>query len=50
MPTSRGKDFEKVIQDAFEQVTDTSVYRLYDTMGGMVGVANVSDFIVYHYP
>ena len=50
MSTNRGKQFEDVIRDAFKEVPDTSVYRLYDTMGGFSSVANVSDYIIYHYP
>ena len=38
------------IKEAFEKVPDTSVYRLYDTTNGFVGVANISDFIVYKFP
>ena len=50
MSLNRGKDFEKIIGEAFKEVPNTSVYRLYDTMGGYSGIANVSDFIIYHYP
>lgn len=50
MPISRGKQFEGVIRDAFKAVDDTSVYRLQDSMGGYGGVANICDYIVYHYP
>ena len=50
MPQSRGKDFEQIIRKGFMDVPNTSVYRLYDTMGGMSGIANISDFIIYRYP
>ena len=50
MPVNRGKDFEKIIGEAFREVPNTSVYRLYDTMGGYSGIANVSDFIIYKKP
>ena len=50
MSVNRGKQFEGVIKESFMNVSNTSVYRLHDDMSGMYGVANVSDFIVYHYP
>ena len=50
MSMNRGKEFEQQIKESFEKVGDTSVYRLYDTMGGMSGIANVSDYIIYRYP
>ena len=50
MGISRGKQFEDVIKEAFKKVSNTSVYRLYDTMGGYSAIANVSDYIIYHYP
>lgn len=43
MSVSRGKAFEDVIKEAFKKVPGTSVYRLYDTMGGYSSVANVSE-------
>ena len=48
--TNRGKQFEAQIRKAFEKVSGVSVDRLYDPMGGYVGVANICDFIVYKYP
>ena len=50
MGISRGKDFELIVKSAFESVPNTSVYRLYDTMGGYSSVANIADFVIYHYP
>ena len=50
MPQNRGKQFEQVVRESFEKVPNTSVYRLIDAMGGYLAVANVSDYIVYHYP
>jgi len=47
---NRGKQFEQQIRKAFEEVSNTSVYRLQDSMGGYAGVANICDFIVYHRP
>lgn len=47
---NRGKQFEKIIKESFEKVSDTSVYRLYDTMGGYSSVANIADYVIYHYP
>lgn len=50
MGVNRGKQFEQQIRDAFEKSDDTSVYRLQDSQSGYAGVANICDFIVYHYP
>lgn len=47
---NRGKDFERVIKECLERIENVSVYRLYDTMNGFSGVANISDFIVYKRP
>lgn len=50
MGINRGKDFEHTIREAFKKVWDASVDRLYDTMSGYKGNANICDFIVYKYP
>lgn len=50
MKINRGKDFENVIREGFNNVPNTSVDRLYDTMSGYKGNANICDFIVYHRP
>lgn len=50
MTVNRGKQFEQVIRDAFEQVPNTSIVRLPDPTSGYLGVRNISDFVVYHYP
>lgn len=50
MATNRGKDFEEVVKDSFLRVPDTSVVRLPDPVQGYLGIRNISDFIVYHYP
>lgn len=50
MPVNRGKKFEQVIREAFLKVPNTSVIRLPDPTQGYLGVRNISDFIVYHYP
>jgi len=47
---NRGKDFEKVIKEAFEKVPGVSIDRLHDQMNGFAGSANISDFIIYKYP
>lgn len=47
---SRGKDFEKVVKEAFERVPDTEVYRIPDQMNYMSGSKNPCDFFVYHKP
>ena len=50
MTVNRGKDFEKIIRECFEQVPNTSVDRLHDQMNGFAGSANICDFIVYSSP
>lgn len=50
MAINRGKDFEKVIKEAFEKVPGVSIDRLHDQMNGFAGSANISDFIMYKYP
>lgn len=50
MGQNRGKDFERIIKEAFQQVSNTSVYRLQDTMSGYLGIANIADYIIYHKP
>lgn len=50
MSQNRGKDFEKVIKEAFEKVPDVSVVRLHDQTTGFLGSSNHCDFIVYKKP
>lgn len=50
MAQNRGKQFEEVVKDCFNQCTDTYALRLYDPQGGYVAVANPCDFIFYHRP
>lgn len=50
MAINRGKDFENVIREAFKKDQYVSIDRLYDTMSGYKGNANICDFIVYRYP
>ena len=50
MATNRGKDFEKVIKEAFLKIPDVSVDRLHDQTTGFAGSTNICDFIVYNYP
>lgn len=47
---SRGKQFEKVVREAFERVSNTSVIRLHDQTTGFAGSANICDLLVYNYP
>ena len=50
MAINRGKPFEDVIRQSFEQVPNTSVIRLPDPTNGYLGIRNISDFVIYHYP
>ncbi len=47
---NRGKQFEDVIKEAFEAVSDTEVYRIPDQMSYKVGSKNPCDFFIYHKP
>ena len=49
MAQSRGKEFEAIVKDCFEQVRDTYILRLYDPQGGYLSVANPCDFVVYRH-
>lgn len=46
----KGKEFEAVIHDCFENVKDVSVTRLKDDTFRYKGAKNSCDFIVYHKP
>lgn len=50
MAQNRGKQFEQVIREAFQQVPGVSIDRLHDQMGGYKGSQNICDFIVYKKP
>lgn len=50
MSVNRGKDFEKVIKEAFEKVPNVSVDRLHDQTNGFAGSFNICDFIVFKKP
>lgn len=50
MAENRGKEFENVIREAFEKVSNTSVVRLHDQTTGYLGSSNHCDFIVYRKP
>ena len=50
MARNRGKQFEEVIESAFEKVSDVSVVRLHDQTTGYLGSSNHCDFIVYKKP
>ena len=50
MAVNRGKDFEKVVREAFEKVPNVSIDRLHDQTNGFKGSQNICDFIVYREP
>ena len=50
MAINRGKEFEEVVKQAFEKVSNTSIDRIHDQTNGFRGSKNICDFIVYHYP
>ena len=47
---SRGKDFEGVVKEAFEKVSNTHVYRIPDQQNYKTGSKNPCDFFIYHKP
>lgn len=47
---NRGKDFEGKIRDSIEKVSNTSIDRLPDPVGGYMGVRNICDFYIYQFP
>ena len=47
MGINRGKQFEQIIQNQFEQLSDISVDRLYDVTTGFKNQNTVCDLIVY---
>ena len=48
---NRGKQFEdRFKKDWQETVSDSMIYRLYDTTAGFKAIANAGDFICYKYP
>ena len=50
MAVNRGKQFEDVIKEAFEQLPNVSIDRLHDQTNGYRGSSNICDFIVYRKP
>ena len=50
MAVNRGKQFEEVVQEAFEKVPNVSVMRLHDQTSGYLGSKNPCDFLIYHKP
>ena len=50
MATNRGKQFEDVIRQAFEKVSNVSIDRLHDQTTHYKGSQNICDFIVYREP
>ena len=50
MAVNRGKAFEHIIREAFENETDVVVYRIPDQMSGMYGSKNPCDMFVYAVP
>lgn len=51
MSTNRGKQWEVKVREDFKRTfPNGTIDRLYDPVGGYVGVRNISDFIAYNYP
>lgn len=47
---SRGKQFEDKFKADFLKLEGVSLDRLFDPVGGYVGIKNICDFIAYKYP
>lgn len=47
---NRGKQFEKVIKDAFSKIEGCCIDRIPDQTNGFAGSSNICDFTVYKYP
>lgn len=45
-----GKKFELKLKEDFSKIEGSSIDRIYDTVNGLKGVSNISDFIAYVYP
>lgn len=50
MADSLGKKFEQKVKEDWLNLDNISIDRIYDVTMGYKTVANVSDFIAYHYP
>lgn len=51
MSTNRGKQWETKVREDFKRTfPNGTIDRLYDPVGGYLGVHNISDFIAYNYP
>ena len=50
MGKNRGKKFEDVVKESFENAKNVSVDRLHDQTTGYIGSTNICDFIVYRKP
>lgn len=50
MAKNKGKQFEQKFKEDFLKIKDATIDRLYDPVGGMRGISNISDFIGYIYP
>lgn len=51
MANNRGKQWETKVREDFHRTFPLgSIDRLYDPVGGYLGVHNISDFIAYKYP
>ena len=51
MSTNRGKQWETKVREDFKRTfPNGTIDRLYDPVGGYIGIKNISDFIAYKYP
>lgn len=45
-----GKKFESKLKEDWLKLSDSTIDRLYDPVGGFHGISNVCDFIAYSFP
>ena len=50
MPSNYGKAFEERLKEDWMKMDGATIDRLYDPVGGYVGVTNICDFIGYKFP
>ena len=50
MGINRGKQFEQLVKEQIEKLSNVSIDRLYDITTGYINQSNICDFIIYKKP
>lgn len=50
MAVNRGKEFESIVKESIQGLSDVYILRLYDPQGGYLSVSNPCDFVAYKRP